>query len=399
MVKGTRQRAKHRYRTAAFKDSFNSQSRSSTSTNTQFNEPCVSKLIDQSRREAARPIRSSIVETPPTTLPPHLLGELFVQEMVMKLRGIHDIGKEEIEKDCNVFYKKIGKERKRKKGAWNGEKSQKNFSFSHEFCLVPNSFTLNLGLATHISSLVDITIHNIAFNICAYKTHPYFTQIPTHLKQHILSAVTIYHPLSADLLSLFEGDTAYEELDLAYSSVSFETLREAFWKASSKKSMAKIKENIVDDWEALVDTGNDKTDLLSSISNLSLKPKPTKHILSSSSSGILERSEVESLEKTKYICTLLNLRRLNLAFMENISAIPISTLLVSTVPLLTHLSIAGCFNRFNGPNALGILSRGLINLVYWDISYMDWLDELVLLENVNWAQGMYYIHLVRPFTF
>ncbi|CAG8824233.1 9178_t:CDS:1, partial [Dentiscutata erythropus] len=88
-----------------------------------------------------------------------------------------------------------------------------------------------------------------------------------------------------------------------------------------------------------------------------------------------------------YITKLPDLRRLNCGFTKNISIIPLATLLVSTLPLLTHLSIAGCSDFESGPYALRIISR-LINLLFLDISYCEWINNNILLQFINWEKDL-----------
>ncbi|CAG8472049.1 10566_t:CDS:2 [Ambispora gerdemannii] len=265
------------------------------------------------------------------------------------------------------------KERKRKKRVWDGSLNKSG-----------------------IPSLVDMCTKIVTLNITSYKSHPYFSKIPTHLKQRILSVATTYHPLDDDLLlSLFAKDREYEELDLANSTISFECLRKAFWKVPKKRNKRNSnnykrgetadEQSVVDDWERLVDDDDNCNDDYSANNN-KISDDDEMHIIHLS-------PPLLSISTTKYICILRNLRHLNLSFIPNIDAAKLSTLLVTTLPLLTHLSIAGCFNNFsllsdNGPLALNTLSRGLINLLFLDLSFCDWVHGQVLLDRVNWARDL-----------
>ncbi|CAG8544783.1 1292_t:CDS:10, partial [Racocetra persica] len=222
--------------------------------------------------------------------------------------------------------------RKAKKSAWNGLSSS------------------NVDLP----SLTTICINTIAINIKTYNSCPYFSNLPTHLKQNILSSLSIHNPLTDDLLKLFVSDSEYDELDLSNSSVSLECLK------------------------------SDDTDFLSfryfkSLDSPSVGEKPVK--------------DSRTLP-TRFISKVPELRRLNVGFTCNIPIIPLSKLVTSTIPLLSHLSIAGCSNYEDGPQALRIFSTSLINLVFLEISHNDWVTDNVILQCINWDRDLKYLKML-----
>ncbi|CAG8444229.1 4579_t:CDS:2, partial [Acaulospora colombiana] len=229
-----------------------------------------------------------------------------------------------------------------------------------------------------VPSLLSICVDTIAINIELYTSHRYFSNLPTHLKQYILSSMSIHNPLTNESLPLFANDPGYEELDIAYSNVTLECLKKYFWKVVKEKD---VKSSVVEDWEDLIDHGdNDNAvDILSVQRFRTSRDHTTK----------TEAKTLVDAEKTfkKYVSILPDLRRLNCGFTVNISAIPLSTLIVSTLPLLTHLSIAGCFDQEVGPHALRVLS-GLFNLLFWEISYCKWVNDRILLQSVNWDRDL-----------
>ncbi|CAG8482015.1 11202_t:CDS:2, partial [Dentiscutata heterogama] len=250
--------------------------------------------------------------------------------------------------------------RKAKKSAWD-ELSSSNFD---------------------LPSLAIICINTIAINIKNYISCPYFSNLPTHLKQNILSSLSIHNPLTDDLLKLFASDSEYDELDISNSSVSLECLKRSFWQMVNDKD---IMNDIVDDWEALMDRSeSDNTDFLS-----------FRYIKSFDSSSVWEKPVKDSRSlSTRYISKAPELRRLNVSFTCNIPIIPLSKLVTSTIPLLSHLSIAGCSNHEDGPQALRIFSTGLINLVFLEVSHNDWVTDQVVLQCINWDRDLKYLKML-----
>ncbi|CAG8473803.1 9844_t:CDS:10, partial [Cetraspora pellucida] len=214
-----------------------------------------------------------------------------------------------------------------------------------------------------LPSLATICINTIAINIKTYISCPYFSNLPTHLKQNILSSLSIHNPLTDDLLKLFVSDSEYDELDLSNSSISLECLKRSFWKMVDDKD---IENDIVEDWEVLIDRSeSDDTDFLS-----------FRYFKLPDSSSVGGKSEKDSRSlPTRFISKVPELCRLNVGFTHNLPIIPLSKLVTSTIPLLSHLSIAGCSNYEDGPQALRIFSTGLINLVFLEISHNDWVTD------------------------
>ncbi|GES87461.1 hypothetical protein GLOIN_2v1708236 [Rhizophagus clarus] len=217
-------------------------------------------------------------------------------------------------------------------------------------------------------TLLEICSKTVAINIKSYISYPYFANIPTHLKQCILSSLSVYNPLTEEILPLFNTDIEYEELDLANSTINLESFKKSFWKIVKEKDLVN---NLVRNWEDLADQ-DEETDII--CSRIFGKPMDITN-------------DDGSTITNKLISKLPKLRKLNLGFAHNISGIPLSTLLVATLPLLTHLSIAGCFNRVDGPHSLRILS-GLINLLILDISYCEWATDQILLQFINWDRDL-----------
>ncbi|CAG8550511.1 4555_t:CDS:2 [Paraglomus brasilianum] len=241
-----------------------------------------------------------------------------------------------------------------------------------------------------LPSLQDISAKCLAVNLQFFIGKSYFAQMPTHLKQSILYYASIYNPLNDGLFSLFANDEGYEELILANSKVSFEILKRAFWRIDKKHQKDSLS-SVADPEHELKENGKVNGAVISNS-----KDNFTENCASIAPVGIqgtgLPTVAVKNNEnKPVYSCSLTNLRRLNLAFNKQIPAMSIATLLSSTVPLLTHLSIAGCFDRGNGPHALGVLSRGLINLVFLDLSHCEWINDLVLMKYINWQRDLKYL--------
>jgi hypothetical protein len=224
-----------------------------------------------------------------------------------------------------------------------------------------------------IQTLLEVCSKTVAINIRSYLSYPYFQNIPTHLKQCILSSLSIYNPLIEEILPLFNMDSEYEELDLANSSINLEDFKKSFWKIVKEKD---LENNLVEDWEDLADQEADITVIFSRVFS--------KPIVSNDEEIPFEDSRAIT---NNYISKLPKLRKLNFGFTHNIPGIPLAILLVSTLPLLTHLSIAGCFNREEGPHSLRILS-GLINLLVLDISYCEWATDQTLLQFINWDRDL-----------
>ncbi|CAI2168431.1 18079_t:CDS:2 [Funneliformis geosporum] len=362
MVKGSRQKHKHRFHKQISSNNYapTIQHKDNESTNQ------VSSLLDKLRKEVRFNNGSSSVLSP--TLPQPAFNYLMREhaEREQQEREERDVMRQRVSgpvppKSWLVAWKgEVGKvetmellikERKEKRKVW-------------------DESTL---LMREIPTLLESCLKIVAINVKSYISCPYFSSIPTHLKQLILSFLSIYNPLNEEILPLFTMDTEYEELDLANSSINFERLRKSFWKIVRKQN---CENNLVEDWEDLVDQNDEYTDVISYRRTFSKQIDLANEDDTSS----------ENSKKT-YISKLPKLRRLNLAFNNNIPGIPLSFLLDSTLPLLTHLSIAGCFNREDGPHSLRILS-GLINLLFLDVSYCGWVTDQIILQVINWDRDL-----------
>nr|CAG8532383.1 7496_t:CDS:2 [Entrophospora candida] len=195
----------------------------------------------------------------------------------------------------------------------------------------------------------------------------------------------IFNPLSDDLLHLFSRDCEYEEMDLSNSLITFECFKRNFWKEFNNKNINKSL-NIVENWEDLLSkddgdgngNGNDGGDD-QDIELISKQYLCHNSINNNSNSS----NDNESLLTKKYLTKFRKLKYINLGFSNNLATIPMASLLVSTLPLLTHLSIAGCFDANSGPIALNIFSN-LINLLFWDLSYCGWINDKILAKAINW---------------
>ncbi|RIA97674.1 hypothetical protein C1645_732223 [Glomus cerebriforme] len=359
MVKGSRQKFKHRFRksitTSAFKNNY-------TPTDQQEdNDPTnqVSTLLDKLRKEAR--FNNSLA---PTNLLPTLPQPAFnylMREHAEREQQEREVMRRQVpgpappkswqvtwRKDKNETMELLIKDRKEKRRAWD-------------------------GATRKIKTLLEICSKTIAINIKSYASNPYFANIPTHLKQCILSSLSIYNPLTEELLPLFNTDSEYEELDLANSTINLESFKKSFWKIVKEKD---LKNNLIKNWEDLADQ-DEETDIISS--RIFGKPVDiTNEEISFEDSRTITN---------KYISKLPKLRKLNLGFTHNIPGIPLSILFVATLPLLTHLSIAGCFNREDGPHSLRILSD-LINLLVLDVSYCEWATDQILLQFINWDRDL-----------
>ncbi|RHZ90239.1 hypothetical protein Glove_2g16 [Diversispora epigaea] len=318
----------------------------------------VSALLDQLRHESrSNDIQNSTFELFPSLPMPasnYLAGEYDALEQ--RIRGENESLRQLVSGPIppkswrGVWYKAADLNlRKIKRGAWD----------DHSNCQVP--------------TLTSICIDTITLNIRsykAYKAHTYFSNLPTHLKQYTLSTLSIHDPLTDDLLPLFSNDSKYVELDIAFSDISIESFRNHFWKTIKEKD---IEKDIVEDWEDLIEYSDDDV----------------RDILSVQLFKVSRNNETTRKEKDmkNYISKLPDLRRLNCGFTKNIPIIPLATLLVSTLPLLTHLSIAGCSDFETGPHALRIISR-LINLLFLDISYCEWISDNILLQFINWGKDL-----------
>ncbi|CAG8460916.1 4939_t:CDS:2 [Paraglomus occultum] len=240
-----------------------------------------------------------------------------------------------------------------------------------------------------LPSLQDISAKCLAVNLQYFIGKSYFAQMPTHLKQSILYYASTYNPLNDELFSLFANDKGYEELVLANSKVSFETLKRAFWRTDKKHRKDSLS-SVAYPEDELKENGKENAAVISESINNIIEDCAVAPV-GIQGTGLPTATVKKNEKKTVYSCTLTNLRRLNLAFNKQIPAMSIATLLSSTVPLLTHLSIAGCFDQGSGPHALGILSRGLINLVFLDLSHCEWVNDLVLMKYVNWQRDLKYL--------
>ncbi|PKK76999.1 hypothetical protein RhiirC2_771844 [Rhizophagus irregularis] len=360
MVKSSRQKFKQKLRksitTPAFRNNYipADQKNHDESTNQ------VSTLLDKLRKEA-RFNNGTASANISSTLPQPAFNYLMREhaEREQQERGEREAMRQRVSgpappkswqkarKGKNESIELLIKDRKEKRRAWDGP-------------TLPMRKTL---------TLLEICSKTVAINIKSYISYPYFANMPTHLKQCILSSLSIYNPLTEEILPLFNTDTEYEELDLANSTINLESFKKSFWKIVEEKDLV---DNLVKNWEDLADQ-DEETDII--YSRIFGKPMD------------ITNDDDDSKKTNKLISKLPKLRKLNLGFTHNISGIPLSILLVATLPLLTHLSIAGCFNREDGPHSLRILS-GLINLLVLDISYCEWATDQILLQFINWDRDL-----------
>ncbi|KAJ3299208.1 hypothetical protein HK104_009741 [Borealophlyctis nickersoniae] len=77
------------------------------------------------------------------------------------------------------------------------------------------------------------------------------------------------------------------------------------------------------------------------------------------------------------------LHTLNLYFCTSIPGIPFSLLLSHSIPLLSSLAISGCFDATQGPSALNILARNLINLRTLEARDLPWATVGIIM-GIGW---------------
>lgn len=268
-----------------------------------------------------------------------------------------------------------------------------------------------------------------------------FANLPGRLKQHILYEATWLRQssVSEQTINMFLG-SEYEELDLENARISYEQLVKGWWRVKREKVR-----KVVESWEELEEeekseeSGSgesengdwDTCDEGKEVYKLEANSPSKKHDSSDENTNRISgingtnghtRSNIESPRIRKDILQLLRpdlvslkaplrnykiitplastLRALNLSFVPNLPALHLCCLITITLPRLTSLSVAGCFNAYDGPYALSILSRGLQFLEEWDVGHHPWLRlqnicGSAIRSAINWDRDLQALRVLR----
>ena len=81
------------------------------------------------------------------------------------------------------------------------------------------------------------------------------------------------------------------------------------------------------------------------------------------------------------------LHTLDISFCRRLPGIRTASIISRTVPTLSSLDISGCFDYLEGPSALTILAKNLINLRTWRAGYMPWLTDAMVL-GIPWESTL-----------
>ncbi|KAJ3054337.1 hypothetical protein HK097_002060 [Rhizophlyctis rosea] len=200
-------------------------------------------------------------------------------------------------------------------------------------------------------TLQSLCAQIIGSRIRSYKSrHTSFSLLPFPQKESIMAAAAATSKLTDDILPLFR-DPDLRTCTLCAASVTLEGL--AFMLPNGRELLSheeddmgtavdphvgNTQKSVVGDWEDLLDDSTTPV-----------------------SSGCPE------------------LHTLDISFCRRLPGIRTASLISRTVPTLSFLDISGCFDYLEGPSALTILAKNLINLRTLKVGYMPWLTDFMVL--------------------
>ncbi|KAI7855521.1 hypothetical protein BDC45DRAFT_505264 [Circinella umbellata] len=198
-------------------------------------------------------------------------------------------------------------------------------------------------------------------------------------KQHVLNRLGLR--LTDRLLSYFQTDEHYSQLNLHSAPISFTWFVRCFWKIepfllSNNNKNDQDDDWVADDWEEEEEEEKDDEE-----------EYYVRHIYDPSLDWALEpviHLFNQPVDQEHILMTPLSVKLISL----DLSFIPLPgyaiSLIIATLPHLSDLSMAGCFTKDPG---LVILARQMKQLKSLNIGYHGWLD-LSTIEPIDWKRDL-----------
>ncbi|KAI9281422.1 hypothetical protein BC943DRAFT_329852 [Umbelopsis sp. AD052] len=254
-----------------------------------------------------------------------------------------------------------------------------------------------------VRSLREICTYTVAYQIIYSEEHAArlsrtLPSTPIHLKEFLLRAIAELGGVNDRILKMM-GVLDLNDLCLENCTLSLDLFYRTFWKLETKH-VQRVKES-KDTWEEL---GDDELEEETAV---------VSDMYDDGRFASLFRvarliNPVVDLSKQWVITTkLTQLTSLDISFFRpHLPGLAASELIVTTLPHLTSLSMAGMLQKDDGYGALSVLAKGLRMLQFWDIGYHDWITPEVICGYastlvINWdkdLQNLDYLSLEHIFT-
>jgi hypothetical protein len=244
-----------------------------------------------------------------------------------------------------------------------------------------------------VRSLREICTYTVAYQVIYSEDHAAhlsraLPSTPIHLKEFLLRAIAELGGVNDRILKMM-GVLDLTDLCLENCTLSLDLFYRTFWKLETKY-IPRRKES-KDTWEELDD--DDELEGNTTVTSISDKYDDGRFASLFRVARLI--NPVVDLSKQCIITTkLTQLTSLDISFFRpHLPGLATSELIVTTLPHLTSLSMAGMLQKEDGYGALSVLSKGLRMLQFWDIGYHDWITPEVICGYastlvINWDKDL-----------
>ncbi|KAH8551473.1 hypothetical protein BGW37DRAFT_493790 [Umbelopsis sp. PMI_123] len=267
-----------------------------------------------------------------------------------------------------------------------------NASQVHEKQNITERIKRRRKVRTGVISLSEICTYTVAYQIIysdaqearLARTIP---RTPIHLKELLLHAIAELGGVNDRILKMM-GVLDLNDLCLENCTLSLDLFYRTFWKLETKY-IQPVKES-KETWEELDDDELDESATVSSISD----KYDDGRFASIYRVTRLINPVIDISKQWNITSKLAHLTSLEISFFRpHFPGLATSELIVTTLPHLTSLSMAGTLQKEDGYGALSVLSKGLRMLQYWDIGYHDWITPEVICGYsstlvINWDKDL-----------
>ncbi|CAO3674929.1 unnamed protein product [Umbelopsis ramanniana] len=244
-----------------------------------------------------------------------------------------------------------------------------------------------------VRSLRELCTYTVAYQVIYSEEHAAhlsraLPSTPIHLKEFLLRAIAELGGVNDRILKMM-GVLDLTDLCLENCTLSLDLFYRTFWKLETKY-IPRRKES-KDTWEELDD--DDELEGNTTLTSISDKYDDGRFASLFRVARLI--NPVVDLSKQCIITTkLTQLTSLDISFFRpHLPGLATSELIVTTLPHLTSLFMAGMLQKEDGYGALSVLSKGLRMLQFWDIGYHDWITPEVICGYastlvINWDKDL-----------
>lgn len=245
-----------------------------------------------------------------------------------------------------------------------------------------------------VRSLREICTYTVAYQVIYSEKHAgnlsrALPSTPIHLKEFLLRAIAELGGVNDRILKTM-GVLDLTELCLENCTLSLDLFYRTFWKLETKYTPRRKESK--DTWEDL-DDDDDELEGNTAVTSISDKYDDGRFASLFRVARLI--NPVVDLSKQCIITTkLTQLTSLDISFFRpHLPGLATSELIVTTLPHLRSLSMAGMLQKEDGYGALSVLSKGLRMLQFWDIGYHDWITPEVICGYastlvINWDKDL-----------